>query len=442
MTLAKPAGPKRVRRTKAPRRVAVAAPERAKAPVRRAGLSAIVGIGASAGGLEALEQFLRQVPTGDGMAFVVVQHQDPTRKGVLAALLQRATTMSVMAAQDRTTVRPDSVYVIPPDKELSISHGVLRLAPPAEPRGLRLPIDAFFRSLAQDQQHLAVGVILSGMGSDGTLGLAAIKEKAGVAFVQDPASAKFDGMPRSAIEAGLADCVAPAEELPGKISAYLHHAPLITDVEPSADTKGQSGVDKVLIMLRAHTGHDFRLYKKSSVSRRIERRLAIHQIRKTEDYVLFLRTHPHELELLFKDLLIGVTSFFRDPAAWEQLRNEILPGLVAAHPTTQALRAWVAGCATGEEAFSLAIIYREMHEQLKLPRNSSLQIFATDLDPDAISKARQGHYPPNIAGDVSPERLSRFFVKTEHGYRVVKEIREMVIFAPQNLVMDPPLHQA
>jgi len=245
-------------------------------------------------------------------------------------------------------------------------------------------------------------------------------------------------MPRSAIETGLADFVAPAAELPGKIAAYLQHKPLITDTGAGTDTKGQTGVEKILLLLRAHTGHDFCLYKKTSVVRRIERRMGIHRIGKMADYVLYLWENPHELELLFKELLIGVTNFFRDPAAWEQLKNEVLPALLAGRTPTQTLRAWVPACASGEEAYSLGIVYKELHEQLKLPKTSALQIFATDLDRDAIAKARQALYPPNIVADVSPERLSRFFVKTEHGYQVTKAIREMVIFAPQNLVMDPP----
>jgi len=411
---------------------------RVEEPARVGAPFPIVGIGASAGGLEALDQFLRHVPERIGMAFVIVQHLDPTRKGALASLLQRATTMAVVQVKDRTKVQPNCVYVIPPGKDLSILQGVLHLHSPAEPRGLRLPVDIFLRSLAEDSRDLAIGVILSGMGSDGTLGLATIKESAGVVFVQEPGSAKYDGMPRSAIEAGLADFVAPAEDLPGKIAAYFHHKPLITDTSPGADTKGQTGVEKVMILLRAHTGHDFCLYKKASVSRRIERRMAIHRIGEIADYVVYLRENPHELELLFKELLIGVTNFFRDPAAWEQLKNEVLPALLAGRSPTQTLRAWVPACATGEEAYSLGIVYQELHEQLKLPKTSALQIFATDLDRDAIAKARQAHYPTNIVADVSPERLSRFFIKTEHGYQVAKEIREMVIFAPQNLVMDPP----
>jgi chemotaxis methyl-accepting protein methylase len=436
--MAKRSGNKHVDNKAAVKRGLKGSPQHGTESVRAGARFPIVGIGASAGGLEALEQFLRHVPERIGMAFVIVQHLDPTRKGVLAALLQRSTTMSVVQVKDHTEVRPDCVYVIPPDKDMSILHGVLHLRAPAEPRGLRLPVDFFLRSLADDSHDLAVGVILSGMGSDGTLGLAAIKESAGVVFVQEPASAKFDGMPRSAIEAGLADFVAPPAELPGKIAAYFHHKPLITDTGPGTDTKGQTGVEKILLLLRAHTGHDFCLYKKTSIVRRIERRMGIHRIGKMADYVLYLRENPHELELLFKELLIGVTNFFRDPAAWEQLKNEVLPALLAGRSATQTLRAWVPACASGEEAYSLGIVYKELHEQLKLPKTCALQIFATDLDPEAIAKARQAFYPPNIVADVSPERLSRFFVKTEHGYQVTKAIREMVIFAPQNLVMDPP----
>ncbi len=398
----------------------------------------IVGIGASAGGLEALELFLGHVPSGSGMAFVVVQHLDPTRKGIMPELLQRVTDMKVVQVKDRTRVRPDCVYVIPPNKDMSILHGVLHLLEPAAPRGLRLPIDSFLRSLAQDQQERSIGVILSGMGSDGTLGLRAIKEKAGVVLVQEPATAKFDGMPRSAIDAGLADIVAPVDELPGKIIAYLRRTPLIARTEVALEDKTQSALEKAVILLRAHTGHDFSFYKRNTLYRRIERRMGIHQIDKMAAYVRYLQENSQEMDLLFKELLIGVTSFFRDPAAWEQLRTEAIPSLLASRSPGQALRAWAPGCSTGEEAYSLAIVFKEALEEIKPKRNFVLQIFATDLDRDAIDSARQGLFPDNIAADVSPERLSRFFAKEQRGYRVRKEIREMVIFAPQNLIMDPP----
>jgi two-component system CheB/CheR fusion protein len=407
-----------------------AAPARAPFP--------IVGIGASAGGLEALEQFLGRVPAGSGIAFVIVQHLDPTHKGIMPELLQRATGMKVIQVKDRTKVRPSCVYVIPPNKDMSILHGVLHLFEPAAPRGLRLPIDFFLRSLAQDQQEHSIGVILSGMGADGTLGLRAIKEKAGVVLVQDPATAKFDSMPRSAIDAGLADIVAPVHELPGKILDYLQRTPLIARPEVAVEDKTQSALEKAVILLRAHTGQDFSLYKRNTFYRRVERRMGIHQIKKMAGYVRYLQENSQELDLLFKELLIGVTNFFRDPAAWEQLREQAIPTLLASRAPGQALRAWVPGCSTGEEAYSLAIVFKEAAEQAKPKGNFALQIFATDLDRDAIDKARQGVFPGNIAADVSPERLGRFFAKEERGYRIRKEIREMVIFAPQNLIMDPP----
>src|SRR5476649_1963141 len=396
----------------------------------------IVGIGASAGGLEALDQFLGRVPTGSGMAFVIVQHLDPTRKGIMSELLQRATGMKVVQVKDRTTVRPDCVYVIPPNKDMSILHGVLHLLKPTATRGIRLPIDFFLRSLAQDQQEHSVGVILSGMGSDGTMGLRAIKEKAGVVLVQEPATAKFDSMPRSAIDAGLADIVAPAEELPGKILAYLKRTPLLARTEEVLEDKAQSALEKVVILLRAHTGNDFSFYKRNTLYRRIERRMGIHQIKKMTAYVRYLQENPQELDLLFKELLIGVTNFFRDPAAWDELRKIIIPALIAKRPEGHVLRAWVPGCSTGEEAYSLAMVFKEAMDKIKSRKKIKLQVFATDLDKDAIDKARQGIYPENICADVAPKQMSRFFKKEENGCRVTNEIREMVTFAPQSLVMD------
>ena len=398
----------------------------------------IVGIGASAGGLEAIEQFLRHVPQGSGLAFVVVQHQDPTHKGLMVELLQRATPMKVLAVKDRQRVQADCVYVIPPNKDMSILHGVLHLLAPVAPRGLRTPIDFFFRSLAADQRDGSLGVILSGMGSDGTLGLRAIKEQAGAVFVQAPDSAKFDAMPRSAIDAGLADVVAPVEELPAKIAAYLAHTPRGAPREAALEGKTQSAIEKICVLLRSQTGHDFSQYKRSTVYRRIERRMGLHQIDAISAYLRVLQGSPQETQLLFKELLIGVTSFFRDPAAWDHLRNKAIPALLAERPSGGALRAWVPGCSTGEEAYSLAMVFKEAVARARPARTFSLQIFATDLDKDAIDLARQGAYPPNIAGDVSAERLRHFFVREDSGYRMAQEIRETVVFAPQNIIMDPP----
>ena len=407
-------------------------------PRRESPTFPIVGIGSSAGGLEALEQFLRNVPEESGMAFVIVQHLDPTHKGIMPELLQRVTGMEVFQVRDRMRVKPNCVYVIPPNRDMSILHGVLHLFEPTAARGLRLPIDFFLRSLAEDRQEASIGVILSGMGSDGTMGLQAIKEKGGVTLVQDPASAKFDSMPRSAINAGLADLTAPAEDLPGKIIDYLRHALVIAKTEFPLEEKDQSALEKIIILLRSKTGHDFSLYKKNTVYRRIERRMSIHQISRIAAYVRYLQENSQEVELLFKELLIGVTSFFRDPEAWEQLGGEVIPDLLAHRPTGSCLRAWSTGCSTGEEAYSLAIVFKEALERAKPAENFTLQIFATDLDQDAIDKARQGVYPANIAADVSPERLKRFFIKEETGYRVCKEIREMVTFATQNVIMHPP----
>jgi two-component system CheB/CheR fusion protein len=353
-------------------------------------------------------------------------------------LLQRATGMKVTQVKDRVMVQPGRVYVIPPNKDMSILHGVLHLLEPASPRGLRLPIDFFLRSLAQDQQEHSIGVILSGMGSDGTLGLRAIKEKAGVVLVQDPATAKFDGMPRSAIDAGLADIVAPVDDLPGKILAYLKRTPLLHAPELALEDKTESALEKTVILLRAHTGHDFSFYKKNTFYRRIERRMGIHQIEKIAAYIRYLQESSQELDLLFKELLIWVTSFFRDGAPWEELRKSVIPALLASRPSGYALRAWVPGCSTGEEAYSLAMVLKEATDKITPPKRFKLSIFATDLDKDAIDKGREGVYPANIASDISPERLRRFFTKAENGYRVGAEIREMVVFATQSLIMDPP----
>ncbi|MCE0484967.1 MAG: PAS domain-containing protein [Methylacidiphilales bacterium] len=430
-------GGREQQRSAAVRKAAISPTAQSKKPSSSHSFS-IVGLGASAGGLEALEQFLAHVPKACGIGFVVVQHLDPTHKGILVELLQRSTAMPVIQIKDRMKIEPDHVYVIPPNKDLSILHGILHLLEPAAPRGLRLPIDFFFRSLADDQYGRSIGVILSGMGSDGTLGLRAIKEKAGAVFVQTPGSAKFDSMPRMAIDSGLADVVAPVEELPDKIIDYLQHVPLLVRPDHEIAEKDQSALEKVVILLHAQTGHDFSLYKKSTIYRRIERRMGLHQITKISDYVRYLRENSQESELLFKELLIGVTNFFRDPEVWEQFKNKVIPEFLAARPNGGMLRAWTAGCSTGEEAYSLAIIFKEVLEELKPAKNFSLQIFATDLDKDAIDKARAGIYPANISADVSEERLRRFFIKNEHDYSVKKEIREMVIFAPQNLVMHPP----
>ena len=398
----------------------------------------VVGIGASAGGLEALEQFLSGVPPDSGMAYVVVQHLDPTHKGMMPELLQRATPLPVVQAKDRLKVRPDHVYVLPPNRDMSILRGALYLFEPVAPRGKRLPIDFFLLSLAEDRRQQAIGVLLSGMGSDGSAGLRAIKENAGLALVQDPAAAAFPSMPQSGIDTGMVDIVAPADELPERIIARLKQGPTAAESGHVADGQLRSGLEKVLILLRAHNGQDFSHYKKAALYRRIERRMGIHQIARLADYVRLLQENPQELDLLFKEFLIGVTSFFRDPVAWDSLRDIVFPGIFARSPAGRALRAWVPACSTGEEAYSLAITFKEALERHRPAGRYSLQIFGTDLAHDAIDHARQGHYPASIAADVSADRLARFFIATDDGYQVGKEVRAMVIFAPQNMAQDPP----
>ena len=397
----------------------------------------IVGIGASAGGLEALELFFENMPTDSGMAFVVIQHLDPDHKGILPELLQRMTSMKVFQAKDRLKVTPDCVFVIPPNKSMSLLNGALHLFDPVESRGLRLPIDIFFRSLADDRQEKGIGIVLSGMGSDGSLGLRHIKEKNGVVAVQDPATAKFDSMPASAMESVIADIVSPVEELPAKLIAFLKHVPA-AKADIKLDSKNKNNLEKIIILLRDHCGHDFSFYKKNTLLRRIERRKGIHQIDKFSHYVRFLQENPKEIDILFKELLIGVTSFFRDKDVWEKLKEKVLPNLLNELPDGYIVRAWVTACSTGEEAYSLAITFKEVLQKLKKHKNLSLQIFATDLDSDAIEIARKGLFSSNIAIDVSPDRLSRFFTVDGEGFRINSALREMVVFAHQNVIKDPP----
>lgn len=395
----------------------------------------VVGIGASAGGLEALEQFFGNMTVDSGMAFVVIQHLDPSRKGIMPELLQRYSNMKVLQAEDQVKVWPNHVYVIPPNKSLSLLNGLLNLFEPVESKGLRLPIDIFFRSLAEERGDKSIGIILSGMGSDGSLGLKSIKEKNGIVLVQDPANAKFDGMPRSAIEAVIPDIVASAEELPGKLINFLKYFPAVK-VDPIIDDNKKSDLNKVIILLRELTGHDFSEYKKSTLYRRIERRTGIHQIEKIHNYVRFLQENPMEIEILFKELLIGVTNFFRDPSVWERLKEKVIPEYIDKLPDGYIIRIWVTGCSTGEEAFSWAIILKEVMD-LK-HKKFNVQIFATDLDLDAVEKARKGVFLKNIDSDVSSDRISRFFNLEGDRYRIKDFIREMVVFAPHNIVKDPP----
>jgi len=395
----------------------------------------IVCIGASAGGLEALEQFLSNVPWNSGMAYVVIQHLDPTQKGMLPELLQRISKIDVLQVKDHMVVHPNCVYVIPPNKSLSILHGVLHLFDPVEIRGRRLPIDFFLSALAEDRHERAVGVILSGMGSDGSIGLRAIKERNGIVMVQDPATAKFDSMPRNAIDSVIVDVVAPANNLPEKLFAIFKN---VLTIKPDIEIKDNSSLEKIITLLRTKTGNDFSLYKKNTMYRRIERRMNIHKIDKIASYVALLKENPKEVDILFKELLIGVTNFFRDAIVWDTLRETVIPDIIANMEAGAKLRAWIPGCSTGEEAYSLAIVFKEALEKSNPHGGFSLQIYATDLDDDAIESARKGQFPANISADVSPNRLNRFFNTNDEGYRIKTEIREMIIFAQHNLIMHPP----
>lgn len=403
-----------------------------------AGTPRIVGVGASAGGLDALQGFLAQVPRHSGLAYVVVQHMDPTHKAMLVALLQRATTMPVHEAAEAMRIEPDTVYVIAPNSELSVAGGTLHLADPGQPRGMRLPIDVLFASLAREQGERAVGVVLSGMGSDGTLGLQAIKTQGGLTLAQDPASAQFDSMPRSAIAEGCVDIVAAAGELPGHILRVVARQPGPAPDEPQGQAPS-AALAAILAHLRVHSRHDLSSYKSSTLLRRIERRMAVHGLATMADYEAFLHGNPQEIELLFKELLIGVTAFFRDAPAWQELKDHVLPTLIARHVAdATALRAWVVGCSTGEEAYTLAMLFKEACAELPASGAPGLQIFATDLSADAIAVARRGIYPPKIAADLTPERLAKFFVVAHGGYQVAPSIREMVLFAQHDVILDPP----
>ena len=398
----------------------------------------IVGVGASAGGLEAFEQFFEHVPEQSGMAYVVIQHLDPTHKGMLPELLQRVSKLKVLQAKDRMKVKPNCVYVIPPNKSMTIINGLLCLFAPHEARGMRLPIDLFFQSLAEDQKHFSAGIILSGMGSDGTIGLQAIKEKNGIAMAQEPSSAKFDSMPRHAIDSvKKIDAIATPDELPERLLEIFKEItamPSVYDLEK----KDKSALEEIVHLLRTVTGNDFSLYKKSTMYRRIERRTAIYKIDKIATYVEFLKDNPREVEILFREMLIGVTRFFRDEKIWEKLEKSIFPGMLTGISEGTVLRAWVPGCSTGEEAYTLAIVFSEVMRKTSPAKNISLQIFASDLDNEAIEMARKGFFSESIATDIAPEYLNRYFVKTDDGYAITSDIREMVVFAQHNLVMHPP----
>lgn len=401
----------------------------------------IVGMGASAGGLAAIEAFFSGMPADSdpGMAFVLVQHLAPDHGSILTELVQRTTRMKVFEVQDGMAVHVNCAYIIPPNRDMAFLSGTLQLLEPSAPRGHRLPIDFLFRSLAQDRREQAIGIVLSGTGSDGTLGVRAIKSEGGMVMVQNPASCEFDGMPRSAVATGLVDYELPPAEMAEQLIAYVRHA---FGKPPRAATAAaphnENALKKIFILLHTQTGHDFSQHKTSTIYRRIERRMAVHQVDSIDSYVKYLQQTPLEAHALFRDLLIGVTNFFRDPEAFEVLEKQVIPQLFDAKPAGAVIRVWSTGCSTGEEAYSIAIL---LQERLDLLRQSyKVQLFATDIDSRAIASARAGMYPASIAGDMTPARLARFFTAESDGsaYRVRKGLRDMLVFSEHDMIKDPP----
>jgi two-component system CheB/CheR fusion protein len=395
----------------------------------------IVGIGASAGGLEAIELFFKNMPPDSGVAFVVIQHLSPHHKSLMAELLSKHTAMPVHRAEDGMLVEANKVYLIPPDKNLRVFHGKLLLSgQKREEGGINLPIDIFFKSLADDFADKAIAIVLSGTGSDGSSGIRSIKENLGMVMVQSEESAGFDGMPRSAIATGVVDYILPPDEMPSQLLSYLKH-PFASNDEPGAAiVTNEGGLSRIFALLRESTKIDFTHYKLGTISRRIERRMAVNQIEDLQEYVNYLEVSPSELDSLHRDLLIGVTSFFRDPESFESLDKSHLPPLFS--NSSEQLRIWVAGCSTGEEAYSLAILSREIVDRYNL--NVDVKIFATDVDRNAILEASAGVFAESSIANIKPELISRHFFPKQDGYQISRQIREMIVFAQHNLIKDPP----
>jgi len=394
-----------------------------------------VGIGASAGGLEALESFFKAMPGDSGMAFIVIQHLSPDYKSLMVELLSKRTAMAVHRAENGLVVARDAIYLIPPKKNLTIFHGSLVLSDPDHSRGINLPIDVFLRSLAEDQGDKAVAIILSGTGSDGMRGVRAVKEAGGFVMVQHQDSAKFDGMPRSAISTGLADFVLAPDQMPAQLLSFTRH-PYVCRPRPDPQAEAEpDGLTRIFASLRQRAGIDFTYYKPSTVMRRIERRMTVNQIHDILDYAKFLESHHREAANLYRELLIGVTSFFRDRDAFETLARKHIPQVIA-KAVQREIRCWVAGCSTGEEAYTLAILFMEAMETIG--RTVEVKIFATDIDREAVLHAGNGQYPESIAADLPPGLLAKYFHRHGDNFRVSRAVREMVVFAQHNLIKDPP----
>ena len=397
----------------------------------------IVGIGSSAGGLEALGKMFQNMPSDSGVGFVLIQHLDPSHKSSMAELLTRYTDMEVLEIEDGMHVEANKVYITPPNKNVGIINGTLHLAVPKEPHGLRRPIDFFFQALADDTEEYAIGIILSGFGSDGTIGIRAIKSLGGMVIAQDPDSALSGSMPTSAIDTDLVDYIAPPEKIPENLVSYVKR---LGNKPPKKiigkDEESLSSLQKILILIRNRTGHDFSLYKESTINRRIARRMNVHQIDKVSGYLNYIQKHPKEINTLFKELLINVTSFFRDPEAFKAFKKYLISEVLDKKMDGERVRVWIPGCSTGEEVYSIAMIIQEYLD--KSGKHLEIQLFGTDIDEDAIDIARTATYPSTIVKEIDPDRLHRFFTKQSEGYKVKKSIREMAIFAPHDVLINPP----
>jgi two-component system CheB/CheR fusion protein len=402
----------------------------------------IVAIGASAGGVEALSDMMTYLPIETGMAFVVIQHLDPNHPSMLTELLSRKTAMPVAEVSNGQDARPNHVYVIPPNTTISISGQTLHLSPREESHGLHMPVDHFLRVLAEEKGNRAIGVVLSGSGSDGTLGLAEIQAHGGVTFAQDAQSAKYDAMPRSAMAAGCVDYVLPPKGIAKELARIARHpyvgrTPALDAAQPTLVPDTELGT--IFQILRRHAGMDFTPYRHTTILRRIQRRMVVHRIEKIKDYVKHVQKNPAEVRALYQDMLISVTNFFRNPRVFDALKATVFPAVLKSLPRERGIRIWTPGCASGEETYSVAMVLLEVlgDKASQIP----IQFFGTDVNESSIVKARNGVYPANILGDVTPERLRRFFTKTENGYRISKGIRDMCIFAQHNLLHNPPFSQ-
>lgn len=397
----------------------------------------IVGIGASAGGLAAYKTLFSNMPDDSGMAFVLVPHLDPRHQSLMVELIATQTGMPVCEAQHEMAIQPNHIYIIPPGSYLSVQNGKLQLSSPPQTSRIDTAIDFFLRSLAQDQQEKAIGIILSGTSSHGTLGLQAIKANGGMAMVQHPESAEYKSMPQNAIDSGIVDFILLPAEMPAALIKYIQHA-YVSGLWANTELAESESelLDRVLKLLRVHTHYDFRNYRKNMISRRVQRRMGLNHISQLHEYAELLAKSPQEGRRLLRDLLISVTGFFRDPESYRVLEQSVIPQWLKRKDSDNPLRIWVPGCASGEEAYSIAMLLIEQFSAAQQPLN--LQIFATDIDETALDIARQGIYPVSIAADIEPQRLKRFFTRSDEHFQVVKQLRESVVFAAQNLISDAP----